>query len=415
MSIQSFIVLLGANQYLRERALKGAREVTDALIFIADKNAKLDKNRYFDGALEADSNDTQSLIKCIQEKQSQGFKLLSVIPLNDWVLKTANAINAFFNLPHLSSEVIENARNKYKMKCKFKEHNVPSSPFFLLNSENELAKAIEIIGFPMIIKPYDFGGSGGVYLAQNPKEASEKLALSKAIVAQYKNAFKIAGDKYLIEKYIDTQEEVSVEILCFKDKCITLSVTEKYLSPKPYFSEMAHLVPSHRNLDKKLNQIAHSAALALGIDKGLAHVEIKILEDSYWVIEVGARTGGDGILDQVEKAFGINPYALHIASYLGRDLSNFQMPEPKGSAFIGFLKAKEGKIQKIHYPLIDDLHKELESIKITAKEGDIAKPPQDWSAREGVVEFYYPNQFFKEKTNLPLELLEKWSAKIFES
>ncbi|MDE5603440.1 MAG: hypothetical protein K2I71_05940 [Helicobacter sp.] len=177
MSIQSFIVLLGANQYLRERALKGAREVSDALIFIADKNAKLDKNRYFDGALEADSNDTQSLIKCIQEKQSQGFKLLSVIPLNDWVLKTANAINAFFNLPHLSLEVIENARNKYKMKCKFKEHNVPSSPFFLLSHEDELAKAIEIIGFPMIIKPYDFGGSGGVYLAYNPKEASEKLAL----------------------------------------------------------------------------------------------------------------------------------------------------------------------------------------------------------------------------------------------
>ncbi|STP12382.1 ligase/carboxylase [Helicobacter mustelae] len=49
MSIQSFIVLLGANQYLRERALKGAREVSDALIFIADKNAKFNKNRYFDG------------------------------------------------------------------------------------------------------------------------------------------------------------------------------------------------------------------------------------------------------------------------------------------------------------------------------------------------------------------------------
>ena len=196
------------------------------------------------------------------------------------------------------------------------------------------------------------------YISHIIQKKLQKNLLSKAIVTQYKNAFKIAGDKYLIEKYIDSQEEVSVEILCFKDKCITLSVTEKYLSPKPYFSEMAHLVPSHRNLDKKLNQIAHSAALALGIDKGLAHVEIKILEDSYWVIEVGARTGGDGILDQVEKAFGINPYALHIASYLGRDLSNFQMPEPKGSAFIGFLKAKEGKIQKIHYPLIDDLPKE---------------------------------------------------------
>ncbi|CAM4083331.1 hypothetical protein N4T57_06280 [Campylobacter hepaticus] len=49
--MQKFILLLGVNQYLRERALAGARKASDAKIFIADKQGVLNKNRYFDGCL----------------------------------------------------------------------------------------------------------------------------------------------------------------------------------------------------------------------------------------------------------------------------------------------------------------------------------------------------------------------------
>ncbi|WP_240981937.1 MULTISPECIES: hypothetical protein [unclassified Streptomyces] len=36
--------------------------------------------------------------------------------------------------------------------------------------------------------------------------------------------------------------------------------------------------------------------------------------------EVAARAGGDGIMDQGERAYALNPYRVHIGSYFGVDL-----------------------------------------------------------------------------------------------
>lgn len=162
----------------------------------------------------------------------------------------------------------------------------------MLSDEKELDEAISKLGLPLVIKPYDFGGSGGVYLAYTKDEALEKLRLSKELINTYKDSFKIKGDKFLIEEFIDSEEEISVEVLCLKNSYKSLSITEKYLNQRPFFSEMAHLVPSHRNENKALHDLAHKACKALGISLGIAHVEIKIKDDKAYIIEVGARTGG---------------------------------------------------------------------------------------------------------------------------
>ena len=282
---------------------------------------------------------------------------------------------------------------------------------FLLSDENELDEAISKLGLPLVIKPYDFGGSGGVYLAYTKDEALEKLRLSKELINTYKDSFKIKGDKFLIEEFIDSEEEISVEVLCLKNSYKSLSITEKYLSQRPFFSEMAHLAPSHRNENKALHDLAHKACKALGISLGIAHVEIKIKDDKAYIIEVGARTGGDGIMDQIENAFGVNPYFLHISSYLEKDLKEFTMPSAKQSCAIAFLKAREGKIKKINE--LKNIPKELSSIKITAKAGDESKVAKDWSAREGVVEFVF-KELFKEKSFLPISLSKALSDELFE-
>ncbi|WP_286006062.1 ATP-grasp domain-containing protein [Campylobacter avium] len=76
----------------------------------------------------------------------------------------------------------------------------------MLSDENELDEVISKLGLPLVIKPYDFGGSGGVYLAYTKDEALEKLRLSKELINTYKDSFKIKGDKFLIEEFIDNEE-----------------------------------------------------------------------------------------------------------------------------------------------------------------------------------------------------------------
>ena len=65
--------------------------------------------------------------------------------------------------------------------------------------------------------------------------------------------FKVNSNEFLVEEFIKSDDEVSVEVLCGKDFYKVITVTEKYLSPKPWFTEMGHVVPSHRYKDSNIN------------------------------------------------------------------------------------------------------------------------------------------------------------------
>ncbi|MFB9465555.1 ATP-grasp domain-containing protein [Streptomyces cinereospinus] len=412
MPRNEYVLLLGADQYLRERALLGAKQATDLPVWAAAKDAVRTSNRMFDYMLSADPMDSDSLLKAIRAHSEQGWHPRMVVPLNDWTVESANAVNRALRLGGLGASVAVNARNKYAMKKALLAAGVSTPRGQLVETEQELLDAVEAVGLPAVIKPYDFGGSGGVVLATTREEAVAGLAEAKGVVAQHGSSYHIRGDKYLVEQFIDSDDEVSVEVLCGAGRSQVLTVTDKYLSPRPWFAEMAHLVPGHRTGDPVLAGLAVRACAALGIDRGLAHVEIKFAADgTAWVIEVAARPGGDGIMDQVERAYSLNPYRLHVGSYLGHDLLDVVAGAvPTKTSAIAFLKASPGRIQDV----IDDnpLPPEVRHINISARRGDLSQSAKNWSTREGYVELEW-DELFKEKTWLPVIMAKKLADEMF--
>ncbi|MFF4156160.1 acetyl-CoA carboxylase biotin carboxylase subunit family protein [Streptomyces sp. NPDC001678] len=413
MQQKEYLLLLGAEQYLRERAFSGAKQAVDLPVWAAAEDPVRKLNRTFDNMLTADPKDPESLLRAIRAHSAQGWHPRIVVPLNDWTVDSANTVNRALGLGGLDATVVTNARNKHAMKQTLLAAGVRTPRSELVESETELLDAIEAIGLPVVIKPYDFGGSGGVVLATTREEAVAGLAESKAVIAQYESSFNISGDKYLVEQLVDSDDEVSVEVLCGADRAQVLAVTEKYLSPRPWFAEVAHLVPSHRTGDPEVTDLAVRACTALGIDRGLAHVEIKFGADGTpWVIEVAARPGGDGIMDQVERAYSLNPYRLHIGSYLGDDLLDLVAAAvPTRTSAIAFLKAAPGRIQEI----VDGkpLPPEVRSVNISARPGDLSQAAvKNWSTREGLIELEW-DELFGEKTLLPVTMAKELSDQIF--
>lgn len=412
MQSKEYVLLLGADQYLRERAFSGAKQITDLPVWAAAEDAVRKRNRTFDNMLSADPKDPESLLSAIRAQAAQGWTPKVVVPLNDWTVDSANAVNRALGLGGLAVDAVNNARNKHAMKRALLDAGVRTPRSLLVQSEEELTEALDAIGLPVVIKPYDFGGSGGVVLATTREEAVAGLAESKAVIAQYGSSFNILGDKYLVEQFVDSDDEVSVEVLCGDGRARVLAVTEKYLSPRPWFAETAHLVPSHRTEDPELNDLAVRACVALGIDRGLAHVEIKFAADGTpWVIEVAARPGGDGIMDQVERAYELNPYRVHVGSYLGEDLFDVvAAAEPVRTSAIAFLKAREGRIQDVREG--KPLPPEVRSLNISAKSGDLSQSAKNWSNREGLVELDW-DRLFDEKTSLPVDVAKELADEIF--
>ncbi|NBJ69336.1 MULTISPECIES: ATP-grasp domain-containing protein [Clostridia] len=412
MGYKNYVLLLGADQYLRERALAGIRELTPYPIWTASVEAKYKKNRYFDYNLEANPQDEISLLEAIERQELKGWSPKAIIPLNDWTLKVAHKLNKKLGLTSMPEKVIELSRNKDIMKNAFLENGLPTAPFRLINNEKELLLASEEVGYPAIIKPFDFGGSGGVYLANHISEAMECLKKSKKVVSKYANDFGIDGSSFIFEKYIKSEEEISIEVVCYDGEYKVLAVTEKYLTPEPRFAEIGHLVPSHRTEDENLKEIACKACDSLGITMGLAHVELKIQNNKPWIIEVGARPAGDGIMDLIERVFDINPYKLHAASYLNINPFEFFSTslEPNGTAAIAFLKAEPGVISNIKQPI--NLPEEVESLWIHAQIGNFSEEGKCWKDREGVIELFW-DQTFDYKPTQPILISEYLSSEIF--
>ncbi|MFF7992708.1 acetyl-CoA carboxylase biotin carboxylase subunit family protein [Kitasatospora xanthocidica] len=413
MRTREYVLLLGAERFLRERAFSGAKEATGLPVWAATKDAVRDRNRTFDEMLSADPRDPDSLLAAIRARSTQGWHPRVIVPFDDWTVASANHVNRALGLTGLDTATVTNTRDKYAMKQALLAAGVRTPRSELVQSDEELLAAVERIGLPVVIKPYDFGGSVGVVLATTREEALRCLAESKAIVARHGVDYRIRGDKYLVEQYVDSDNEVSVEVLCGAGRAQALAVTEKYLSPPPWFAEVAHLVPSHRAGDRALTDLAERTCVALGIDRGISHVEIKFAADgTAWVIEAAARPAGDLVMDQVERAYSVSPYRLHVGSYLGADLLDVARDAVPGkSSAIAYLQAPPGRIQDIRAG--KQLPPEVRSLSISANLGDLSQVTRNnLTLGEGFIELEW-DRLFEEKTGLPIEVARKVADQIF--
>ena len=390
---ESGLLLLGANQFQRERALIGAECAYPGKILTVSKVAPYINNKYPLTTIASDESQPAKLCEdVIRYLEKSGIVLEGVVPLNDFVLNAGRAVATHFNLPYHSAATIQQARHKTLMKEALANAGLPVVTTKAFHSTNEALAIAESFGYPVVVKPLDFGGSGGVTKASNPNELKEAIQHAESHLNQFCPGVDADPKQLVIEPYIVSEREVSIEVINTPSFRQVIGITDKHLSPEPYFSELAHTVPSNLYNDKAmvkhLEQVAIDACDALDIQYGMAHVEAKVTTDQQVVlIEIGARTAGGSIMDLYEKAMGVNLYQLHCQSYLGQ-LERADIPTAfLNTAAIGYLHPKPGVISAINNALPDTLPPAVDSIVIKTQPGTDVKSAQDWSTRNGFVEY----------------------------
>ncbi|MBQ3190972.1 MAG: ATP-grasp domain-containing protein [Bacteroides sp] len=175
-------------------------------------------------------------------------------------------------------------RNKYLMRCKVANVKSIKQPRFELYDPNKE------YSFPIVVKAPESCGKQGISLANNQKEFIDSVKLAKSCSS---------NGIILIEEYLKGGKEYSIECISNKDNHIIVQYTEKESSGPPHFVETAHHQPA--DLSKEMKErivIAVNEVLdVLGLNCGMAHLELKIIDDEIYFIEVGARAGGDHIGD----------------------------------------------------------------------------------------------------------------------
>lgn len=232
---------------------------------------------------------------------------------------------------HLQGNTIASSKkctNKHLMRQAFELNGDPSPKSFLIDKGVNI-KTLDLT-YPAIVKPTDRSGSRGIYKVSSAKEAEEVLSASVG------ESFE---KKALIEEFVEGKE-YSVEHISYKGKHYFLALTQKYTTGAPHFIETGHLEPapiSDKMLERIKTTISH-ALDSLEIKNGASHSEIKIdAIGNIWIIEIGARMGGDCIgSDLVKYSTGYDFVKMVIQVACGEepDFTRVCIPTSVESLFI---------------------------------------------------------------------------------
>lgn len=385
-----YTLLLGAKERWKDRAVCAAMRSSPQPVFVMESSV-LNPSRVADGFIIGNSMEANDAVQALIEyERISGHRPATVIPLFEPAIAIGQAISRRFDLPYLSEDAVRNIRSKYNMRRAFELAGLPVPKYVQLVDANELG-SVPQMRFPVIVKPESLGGGLGVQLVNSRAELPAALAASKDS-AKMLNEYGMYTQSFVVEEFIEAVAEVSVEVLNSASGQEVVGMTDKVLSGPPHFVECAHRFPSRYKQDQAVRDAACRACSAVGLDRGLAHVEIRISTDgSPFIVEVNGRPPGGAIPELIERCTGHNLFELHCGSFLGthavpRVRTSSHM---RGCSAIVFLKAREGRITHVNPVDISKLPDEVAGLYVWASPGDVSGKGESNFERHGAVEFFW--------------------------
>ncbi|WP_051942864.1 ATP-grasp domain-containing protein [Streptacidiphilus rugosus] len=272
-------------------------------------------------------------------------RLVAVVPGYEYVVDTCAHLARALGLPGLAPEVVDALRDKALMKAELAAAGVGVARNTLLGTDADPAAVIAKVGLPAVLKPVD--GSGSQYVRRVDSAAELADYLAEVREHPIEDYGKVLGPSLLAETYVSGPEfsvEGYVEGAGDALRVHVLAVTEKHLGPEPTFVEVGHVVEAAISDEQRAQLVdtVHRAVRALGITVGCFHLEARLTPDGPFVMEVGARLGGDRIPWLVQAVWGADMWELAVRSFAGLPQpATVTRTAPRGAAGVRFFSVQE--------------------------------------------------------------------------
>ena len=307
--------------------------------------------KYTDDWIIADTTKQELAIKMVEEYHLvQAFD--GVITFwEDDVLLTAKIAEKLgvVGIPFI---VAKYARNKLLFRRFCQKNNLPFPKFGRANSLEELVKTMELLKFPVVLKPAFGSSSAFVIKAENENELRDVYQFIKSnISTRIESALKDGSD-IIVEEYI-AGNEVDIDLLLQNGKIKYSSISDNLQTKEPFFLESGYSLPSSLPDEdqKKLLQMAELVLEKLGVMNGCIHFEAKSVEGKPVPLEVNLRMGGDEVYPANKKVWGVDLIYEAVKIACGIYIPIFEKKEPKVYvAAQSIIAEKSGVISKLYLP-----------------------------------------------------------------
>lgn len=332
--------------------------------------------QYADKAICANITDEEIMLEIAREQHVDGV----IHPCSEVSMNVMGRINDELGLAGITKDQAIRATNKHLMREAFEKGNAPSPKSILTDSAEDAWEHLQNdFTTDGILKPSRNSGSRGI--------AKVVRDMNKA---DFINAYNIALDEsrdksVLIEQFIEGPE-FSIEIIVWNGKVNVLTVTDKKTTGAPHFVELGHNQPSCYSKEdvETLKAAAVAGVKALGVNNCACHAEAKLMNGKAYLMEIGARLGGDFISTELTHlSTGIDMVAAAINVALGIEPDLSVKEEPKG-ACIRYFCPKPGRLISVsNTEVLDDPH--VYKKEIYVHEGDIIPEVTSSLSRSGHV------------------------------
>ncbi len=280
----------------------------------------------------------EKMLVLAKEEQISGV----IHPCSEVAMNVMGRINDELHLHGISHETAINATNKHLMRKAFEAYGAPSPKSFCAETVEEGFKQYQLIQGKAILKPSRNSGSRGVSEIEPGISFEEFAHLFERSKAESRDA------SVMIEQFVEGPE-FSVEIIVWNGNVNVLQVTDKKTTESPYFVELGHNQPSLFSDDvvSAVSAAAVKGVEALQLNDCAAHAEVKYQNGKPYIMEIGARLGGDFISTELTRlSTGIDMVAAAISVAMG-DEPRLNPTEQKHGVCIRYFCPKPGKLVSI--------------------------------------------------------------------
>lgn len=250
-------------------------------------------------------------------------------------------INERYNFTGPRTQAIDTCTDKHKFHQLLKQHDLSAPRQIVLGARthglgltpNELTRAHQELGFPLVVKPACGSGSQGVrYCAQAEDLASycvpERFAAGELLLEQA-----IDGTEYSTNFFVDAQGAIHM-----------LGIFAKEMSALPYRQEVTYFVANYEQAFAHIYPAITRLVAALGSACHNSFFNCDVIvapSGEAYLIDVSPRLGGN-VLILLEKRYGINPIELFVRHVITQepldDLApTGTLPKPHTCAVMRFL------------------------------------------------------------------------------
>lgn len=345
-------------------------------VLAVDGNPKAPGFNVADKAICADIVNEETMLKIARDEHVDGV----IHPCSEVSMAVMGRINDELGLSGISREQAICATNKHLMRKAFEKGNAPSPKSILAqDAEDAWSRLQNEFDTDAILKPSRNSGSRGIAKVSRNMDKGD-------FIRAYDEALSESRDhSVLIEQFIEGPE-FSIEMIVWRGDIHVLTVTDKKTTGAPHFVELGHNQPSCFSATdvETLKAAAVAGVRALGVNNCACHAEAKLMNGKAYLMEVGARLGGDFIsteLTHLSTGVGMVAAAIDVALGVEPDLSAKE--EPKGVC-IRYFCPKPGKLVSIsNTEVLNNPHVYL--WEIYPKEGDVIPAVTSSLCRSGHV------------------------------